>query len=288
MKDSEQLAWEGENGPKFAIAAFVAGILNVAAFVVERIALGGVTNERELLGKINDHPGLLYVNVALQSLGVAALMLALFYLVRAVMARRPEGLKFLWPLLLLAPILLVVGGVLTQLHLTDLADEFLGSGARTTARAKELFKDNRAVASTLPGSLGTLCLALSYVLVSVNGMRAGLLSRFMGVLGLIAGALLILPLPFIRGGGTFVQLFWVVALGVLFLDRWPKGRGPAWAAVDDIPWPNAAQARVPEAPTDPPETASSPAVTAGEGNGHSAAVKPARTRNSRKKKRKRR
>jgi hypothetical protein len=40
-----------------------------------------------------------------------------------------------------------------------------------------------------------------------------------------------------------VQLFWLVALGILFLDRWPQGRGPAWDAVEEIPWPTAQERR---------------------------------------------
>ena len=43
--------------------------------------------------------------------------------------------------------------------------------------------------------------------------------------------------------GAFVQLFWIVALGMLFLNRWPNGRGPAWSVVEAIPWPTAADAQ---------------------------------------------
>jgi hypothetical protein len=118
------------------------------------------------------------------------------------------------------------------------------------------------------------------VLVSVNAMRAGLLSRFMGVLGIIAGALLILPV--LPGGGNFVQLFWIVALGMLFLDRWPNGRGPAWSVVEAIPWPTAAQVRELAVSGDDPET--DPSVPA---EPQSAAKQPVKRRASRKKRRKR-
>jgi len=30
---------------------------------------------------------------------------------------------------------------------------------------------------------------------------------------------------------------------MLFLDRWPGGRGPAWQTGEEIPWPGAAQQR---------------------------------------------
>ena len=133
--------------------------------------------------------------------------------------------------------LLIVGGVLTQIDLGQVADEFLDSGRRTNARAEDLL-DDRSVVSSAVASAGTLFMALSYVLVSINAMRAGLLSRFMGILGVIVGALLVLPL--LPGGGNFLQLFWVASLGFLFLGRWPNGRGPAWDVVEPIPWPTAA------------------------------------------------
>ena len=40
-----------------------------------------------------------------------------------------------------------------------------------------------------------------------------------------------------------LQLFWFGALGLLFLNRWPGGRGPAWQTGEAIPWPGAAQQR---------------------------------------------
>jgi hypothetical protein len=69
-------------------------------------------------------------------------------------------------------------------------------------------------------------------------MRAGLLSRFMGILGIFVGVLLVIPL-----GVQILQLFWFAALGLLFLDRWPGGRGPAWQTAEAIPWPGAAEQR---------------------------------------------
>jgi hypothetical protein len=135
---------------------------------------------------------------------------------------------------------LIVGGVLTQVDLADTADKFVSSGPETEKRAEDLLDDRNVIGPVL-GSAGTLCLAISLVLVGVNGIRTGLLSRFMGVLGVIIGALLVLPL-FPGGQGT-VQIFWTLALGFLFLGRWPGGRGPAWETGEAIPWPSAADRR---------------------------------------------
>ena len=154
---------------------------------------GGGGNEREALIRIDDHRGEFFLSLGLQAVAYFALAAVLYYLARATMARRAEGLKYLWPLIFLAPVLLTVGGVLTQLDLGQTAEDFVSSGAPTNARAEDLL-DDRSVVSGAVQAGGTLFMAVAYVLVSINAMRAGLLSRFMGVLGVIVGALLALPL----------------------------------------------------------------------------------------------
>ncbi|MGI8748943.1 MAG: hypothetical protein ACR2J6_00035 [Thermoleophilaceae bacterium] len=286
MKPSEQLQWEARNGPKAAAAAFGCGAFTLVSLVIQLAFVGGGGgNERDGLVRIHENQGELLLSLVAQALSVFLLIGALFYLVRGVMARRPEGLKFLWPLMALAPVLLMVGAVLTQLDLGDIANEFVSQGHQTNARAKDLI-DGRDAASGIVASVGTLCLALSYVLVSVNAMRAGLLSRFMGILGIIAGALLVIPL--LPGGGSFIQLFWIVALGVLFLDRWPNGRGPAWSAVERIPWPTAAEIRSLGASKSGPETDLPPPPPPPPAGEHNASEKPAQLRSSRKKKKRKR
>jgi hypothetical protein len=38
-------------------------------------------------------------------------------------------------------------------------------------------------------------------------------------------------------------MFWLGALGALFLGRWPGGRGPAWETGEAVPWPTMAETR---------------------------------------------
>ncbi len=86
-------------------------------------------------------------------------------------------------------------------------------------------------------------LAVGLVLVSLNAMRAGLLTRLFGYIGIAAGALLIVfPLP-------IVQVFWLGGVGILLLGRWPGGDFPAWRTGNAEPWPvspRAARAGVPQ------------------------------------------
>jgi hypothetical protein len=86
---------------------------------------------------------------------------------------------------------------------------------------------------------GELALAVSFVLVSLQAMRAGLLTRFMGYLGIIAGILVlfvITPVP-------IVQAYWLVGLGVLFAGRWPSGMPPAWQTGRVERWPSSQELR---------------------------------------------
>jgi hypothetical protein len=101
----------------------------------------------------------------------------------------------------------------------------------------------------LPGSLA---LVAAYFLVSLNAMRAGLLTRFLGILGVIVGALVIIrigPLP-------LVSTFWLLSLAAVFAGRRPGGELPAWRTGREEPWPTAqetAAARAKERGEKPPE-----------------------------------
>jgi hypothetical protein len=224
-----------------ALAAFGAGVFTIVSLVIQIAIIGEpADNDRGALVRIADNAAGLYASLGAQVISLVLLVGALFYLLRATMHRRPEVPRMVTPLLPLAPLLLAIGGLLTQIDLGDLGDRFASSGARTDARAEDLL-DDRDVVSGIIASAGTLCLALSFVFVSLNAMRAGLLSRFMGIIGIFVGGLLVLPL--VPGGQSFIQLFWVVALGVLFLGRWPGGRGPAWESGEAITWPSAADRR---------------------------------------------
>ena len=78
------------------------------------------------------------------------------------------------------------------------------------------------------------------MLIALNAMRVGLLTRFMGVLGIITGALQILPFG---GPLPVVQSFWLLMLSLLFSGRWTGGTPPAWRTGNAEPWPSGAAVR---------------------------------------------
>src|SRR5205823_7093693 len=121
-------------------------------------------------------------------------------------------------------ILFAICSVWFQFRQAHAADQFLAGSVKTNKHAEDVLRNaTTAVAGlSLAASIAT---GLGTVLVSLNAMRAGLLSRFMGVLGIILGVLFVLPLI----ASPIIQLFWLLALGLLFLGNWPgAGRGPAW------------------------------------------------------------
>jgi hypothetical protein len=103
---------------------------------------------------------------------------------------------------------------------------------------------------SLAGSIAT---AFLFVMLPLRARRAGLMSQFMSILGVVAGALMVLRLmPLVP---EITQAFWLGAVGALFLGNWPGGRGPAWETGQPDPWPSAAQRRglvAPAASDDPP------------------------------------
>ncbi len=240
MTREQQLEWEGRMGPLAAAAAGLAALLTIAGPFIQAVAIGAQDDGQRggllLIDKNNAEYALVQTVQVLAYVFVAG---ALAYLLRATIARRPEVLKIATPVVYVAPFLLAVGGVLNLLELISVGDQFAG-GPRTEERADDLLAGANPLGS-LVSLLGTFCFAVAFVIVSLNAMRAGLLSQFMGILGVIVGALVVLPIPVLAQTQPIVQSFWLGALGALFLGRWPGGRGPAWETGEAMPWPSAAQ-----------------------------------------------
>jgi hypothetical protein len=245
-----QLEWERRAGRWAAAAAFASAALLLAGTVVRQaVALGSrPEDENEFLLAVHDESPSFVASSALQALSFVALGFVLWYLFQATRYRRGETPSWALPLVLVGPLLLAAAAVVTDLDRVSVADEFAESGRRTVARAEDLLEERGQAGGAL-GLAGTLGFAFALVLVPLNAMRAGLLSRFMGILGVVLAVSYVL-LPPIAG---ILQLFWVNALAVLFLGRWPGGRGPAWETGEATPWPSAAdRAQAPGEPAAEP------------------------------------
>jgi len=233
-----QLEWESRVGRLAGAAAIGSAVLTIVSVAVQIGAYQDVEDtDRARLIAIDDNAGQIWAAIGIRDVGIVLLAFVLWFLYRATRYRTPLP-GILLPLIPLAPVLLIAASIINQSDIVSIASEFVDEGQQTETRAENLADDLAPVGSAL-GVGGTLALALALLLISLNAMRAGLLSRFMGIIGIITGALLVLPLAPI----PVVQVFWLGALGALFLDRWPGGRGPAWETGEAEPWPSAAQLR---------------------------------------------
>jgi hypothetical protein len=136
-------------------------------------------------------------------------------------------------------VVLALQALLSAFGTNAAVHEFL-DGQRTVDAARDLTGNGLLVLGSILDLAGRLALGAAFVLVCLNAMRAGLLTRFMGVLGIIVGALLVIPLG---SPLPIVQVFWLLALGALILGYWPSGVPQAWRSGEAVPWPSSQEIR---------------------------------------------
>jgi hypothetical protein len=248
-----QLEWEARVGRLAAYAAWFAAALIVATFAYRIAGLPrGADNAKQFLPDVEAHKSAFLLSGVLVGVAMLAFVPPLLYLYRATRFRRPELPAVTKYLVVAGPVLYLICSVWLQARYGHAADQFTSGSVKTNKHAEDLIRNATAAPAGL-SLAASIAIGLGTILISLNAMRAGLLSRFMGVLGVILGALFVLPLI----ASPIIQLFWLLALGALFLKRWPGGVGPAWETGEPTPWPSA-QGRFGVAGGDEPEDASEP------------------------------
>ena len=241
----DQLEWEARYGRLAAGASFAAAGLAVAGVIVYSSAIGTYNDSTELLVAIHKHPVGVMLAAALQGLSVVMLVPILLYLLSATAYRRAETPAQVRPMILFAPLVAGLLGIAQAAFQLRAAHNFFPELPLPPKIAND--RAHHFISQSPAPLVSYLLLAVNFLvaaaigIVSLNAMRAGLLNRFMGILGIILAVLT--AIPFFFGGPSIIQFFWLIALGVLFLDRWPGGRGPAWGSGEPIPWPSAAELR---------------------------------------------
>jgi hypothetical protein len=240
---SEQLAWEARAGRLAAAAAALAGLLFVVGSVYFNTTVRerprGVDQELLLLRRESVN---LVVSGVLVALAFLLLAFVLFYLYRVTKHRRPELPAAALPLLVFGALVAAGSEVGRQIAVLSVASEFVTTQPRTATHAADLLRTSTGLQVVgIAGLAANLALGLTLALICINAMRSGVLSRFLGVLGILLGVLAAIAPPALRGVVFLLLFFWLLALAVLFLDRWPGGRGRAWATGEALPWPTSAQ-----------------------------------------------
>lgn len=258
-----QTAQELERRKRLAVPAFAGGVLYLLSAIVIASTLNSAPTvglfqglEPALHGEpnpvrsprtdevkyISHHAFGLVAGSTFAAIAIGALTLVLLLLVDAVAFRRPGLWRGARPLVL-------YGGI--AFAVVSLGHQIVGAIETHKFAVGHDFSNHAVDQALTKGALNTivvylalisaLALAGGTIIVSMNAQRVGLIPRWMGILGILTGVLIFLPI-----GGAQLQIvpaFWLVMMGVLFSGRWSKGDPPAWAAGEARPWPSAAQAR---------------------------------------------
>lgn len=230
----------------------------------------------EVLRRADSHRSSVVLSTGLEIAAFVALIAPLVYLFRAAQARSEKVRGQFIGIVVAAPLFLALAAGLNASATTGAASDFVDGKAEVTMTKKVALGECRtdlkdkgaksfgeefdsgagdtaldrctatkiaddtaenAIRDAPTHSLGlwlglagrfALAFALSYT--CLWAMRTGLLTRFWGSLGIALGvAALLLLIQF--------TLIWFLYFGLLVAGWVPRGRPPAWAAGEAIPWP---------------------------------------------------
>jgi MFS family permease len=218
--------------------------------VLKGVAAGQFDHIVDTYRELDENRVLLVVSFVAQGLSSLLLAVPLLYLYKAAAYREPDAApRMASRLAVVGPIVLGVTAVALALLQLQIVDEVLDSLPLSEEGVDEIEQDEQSTTLSLVvlavAVSGALGLAAAFILISRFARRVGLLSQFMGIIGIIVGVILVLGplLGQILGALPIVQWFFLGALGLLFIGRWPGGRGPAWESGEAEVWPSAAELR---------------------------------------------
>lgn len=237
MATAETLEAEARERPRMAAVAIAAALFTLAAPIVGFATLKDQPESE--IGKAlqrQEHLVALALSALCSVLGLLAITLTLDFLLRAVRARRADLPWQLRPLLWAGGLGLVILLLAFQVATSVKLDHFAHEGSQTYEEARAV---NDLGAIGYLGILAQFAFAGAFVTIAITAMRSGLLTRFLGYLGVISAVLFVIPLVPI----PVVQAYWLGALAMLFAGRSPNGVPPAWQSGEAMPWPTPAELR---------------------------------------------
>jgi hypothetical protein len=258
------LAWEAEQRARAGYSALGAAVLTIIGSVVTGLGLKNLPKFDDRIVTIVDalrltaegrpippgrlaaqadylghHAALPIIGAVLFGLGTLLIFPPLAYLFRATRARRPMLPQIALVLGAIGVVGFGVGRTVAEISRYLGARDFVHAADHTNSAAADALGGSSFLIGQIIWQAGALGLGFAFVLLCLNAMRVGLLTRFMGILGLIVGVTFVLPLD--QQG--IIRVFWLAALGVLILRRWPGGVPKAWETGQAEPWPTQQQVR---------------------------------------------
>lgn len=241
MATNEFVEAETRERPRVAVLAALAAILTLVTPIVVSMIIIGRQPDNALSTALlvrYEHRIALLAGAIVSMLGLIAITLVLDFLLRATRRRYPQVPPFLRPMLLVAGIGLALFSTTFQVIGAIRFEHFATASTLTWEEMKHV-QDFGAAVSFI-GFAMQFAFVFAFVMVSLNAMRVGLLTRFMGYLGTAAAVLFIIP---VFAGLPIVQTFWLLALAVLLWNVGNAREPPAWRLGEAVPWPSAAEMR---------------------------------------------
>jgi hypothetical protein len=225
MSPDDQLLYESRVRNRQAAVAVAAGVLLIVASIIQlsgpHTSVDELTTDLLIANKRFPLDLIASVVSGLAYLGIAWTLVFLF---QAARARNPQVRSFIRILTLIGGGLSAVAGIAYGVIVAIKVHEFATTGSQTYDDATHLTGGAGLLGLQLAGQLAALLVAVSFVLVCMQAMRVGLLTKFMGYLGMFAGALVLFQITQV----PVVQMFWLVALAYMLSGRWPTGMPAAW------------------------------------------------------------
>jgi hypothetical protein len=253
----DQLAWEQRQRPRAAAIALLAGLLLIGGLVAAGLAtkdqpsallldslrnlekpgpIGAqITTHVRDFQYTTDHSAPVMGSILMLALGLGGIGLTLSFLARCARARRPQTPRFAAPAALTGGVVAGIGVIVVYFAQKGFHSDIL-AGDRTVDAVRDR-PPAEGVGYTIE-LLGIFLFALGSIITNLNAMRAGLLTRTMGILGMFSGGAIVL-----FGPSQPLLPLWTAFLAPLFLGRWIGGQPPAWKSGKAEPWPSGQQVR---------------------------------------------
>jgi hypothetical protein len=224
-----------------AFAAFGVLIFLVASVVVQSGVDVSTDTDAEFLRTYEANASTLILSAILNAIAFALFAPVLAYLFKAAEARSDRMRSGLIGLVFAGPLFLAAALILQSFAYDSIAADFVASDGAACPDTQSAADQDQCVEdliaddslASVAGGLqlaGSLGLVIGVVYTSLNAMRVGLLTRFLGTLGMAVGVASLLF------GPIFLVLY-ALALGLLYVGLVPGGRPPAWDAGEAVPWP---------------------------------------------------
>jgi hypothetical protein len=234
-----QLQYESRQRPRIAVLAFVAALFIVGSQLLQLSgpqAPGQVSELTISLILAHKRETQNIAGAVLDMLGLFTVAGLLYWLHRAAKARSPRLQPLVRYVAVIGPLLAGVMSVIYIFIVTSKANTFVGSGTQGYMEAKNLTSGSTFLLVPLLQMLGQLMLTVGCIWTSLSAMRVGLFPKIVGYAGVVAGALFLFGAN-VGALSLVVEGFFLAAVAVVLIGRWPQGDPPAWDAGEAVPWP---------------------------------------------------